>query len=208
MTAKPPPQTVFIVDDDAAFRAALETMLRAEGLRTRAYGSAAQFLDDLAALDAGCLLLDVRMPGMSGTELYAWLREHDISVPVVVMSAHADVQSAVEIMRRGAADFLEKPFKREQLLGAIERVLAQRRLQWAETLERETVKRRLGRLTVRERQVLDLLVEGSASKLVADRLGISARTVDVHRSRIMAKFGVHSLAELIRQALLAQDAKP
>lgn len=204
MDAKEP--TVFIVDDDAALRDALQSLLRFMGLKAEAFPSADAFLQAYMPGRPGCLLLDVRMPGMSGLELQKHLAERDNPLPVILLTGHGDVAMAVEAMRVGAFDFVEKPVKDQVLLDRVHACLRQATEQERRTGNRVRLRECLDTLTPREREVAAGVAQGKASKVIAADLGISPRTVDVHRSRIMDKLGVRSSAELVR-VLLSDEAR-
>jgi two-component system, LuxR family, response regulator FixJ len=198
----PADKTVYIVDDDAGVRRSLERLLDSAGLCARSYESPLAFLDAATGLSAGCVLLDVRMPEMDGLTLQAWLSKLEVALPVIVITGQGDVQTAVRAMKAGAVDFIEKPYNDEALLNAIETALA-RAGQPDRVHEAGEAKRRIAELTPRERQVLDALVAGHPNKVIAYDLGISVRTVEVHRARMMERLGVHQLAEAIRLSVMA-----
>ena len=190
--------TVFIVDDDLSVRESLCLLMSSAGLKSRGYSSARAFL---AAYDPdipGCLLLDLRMPGMSGTALQAELERRGATLPIVFLTAHADVPTAVGAVRAGAVDFLQKPVDDARLLRCIQDALGIDSRSRALRTESEGARERLARLTPREAEVLRLVVEGSTNKGIARVLGISRRTVETHRARIMRKTHAASLADLIR----------
>ncbi|MBY0337908.1 MAG: response regulator [Acetobacteraceae bacterium] len=193
---------IVIVDDDAAMRDSLDFLLSTHGLRTSCHASAEDLLAAGVPPDSTCVLADVRLgAGMDGVELIEALRRRGVGTPVVVITGHADVPLAVRAMRAGAADFIEKPFEPERLLGAVAEA-GSRRDDVGEG-EAGQARARLALLTPREREVLDLLVAGDANKVVARRLGISPRTVETHRASIMEKLGSRSFAETVRLALRA-----
>jgi two-component system response regulator FixJ len=196
---------VYIVDDDAAFRSSVERLLRSVGLTSVSFGSGRSFLEAARDIVDGCVLLDVRMPGMGGLELQEKLKALGFKLPIIVMTLKGDMETAVRAMKGGAVDFIEKPFNDEGLLGAIQAALA---LAPDPTHDRESKEaaKRLARLSPRERQVLDMLVAGRLTKQIAYDLGISARTVEVHRARMLARLGTRSPAEAIRLAVMAQLA--
>jgi len=198
----PVEQTVYVVDDDAAVRRSLEGLLASAGLHAISYETSLAFLDAAPNLLPGCLLLDIKMPGMDGLELQAVLLERDVLIPVIMMTGHGDVQSAVRAMKNGAVDFIEKPYSDDVLLSAIEAALA--RVDRAD-LGRETAEaaKRIATLTPREHEVLSALVMGRPNKVIACDLGISIRTVEVHRARMMDRLGVRQFAEAVRLAVLA-----
>lgn len=196
---------VHIVDDDAAVRQSLAFLLGSAGVAVRLYDSAAAFLVGLPELKDGCLITDLRMPGMTGLELLHELRARACGLPAIVVTGHGDVPLAVEAMKAGAVDFIEKPFDQEAILSAVQAALD--RARGGDHGEGPAIKARLGTLSERERQVLDGLIAGHPNKTIAHDLGISPRTVEVYRANLMAKMAARSLSELIRMAILA-DAAP
>jgi two-component system response regulator FixJ len=194
---------VHIVDDDDAVRDSVSFLLGAAKIRSEAHESAAAFLTAFPGLDVACVVTDIRMPELSGIDLLKRLRQQGATVPVIMITGHGDVPLAVEAMKLGAADFIEKPFDDERLLGAIRSALEFQRSADAEGARAAEVRQRLGSLSERERQVLDGLVAGQANKAIAYDLGISARTVEVYRANVMAKMQAGSLSELVRMALTA-----
>jgi FixJ family two-component response regulator len=200
--------TVFLVDDNDAFRQSTRWLLESHGLRVSAFKNGRDFLDAYAPAPAGrkpeCLLLDVRMPGLTGLQVHEELVQRNANVPVIFITAHGDVPLAVEAMRRGAFDFLEKPFTDDVLVSAIGSALARDDEQMSRDREAANARARLDALTPRERQVLDLVVEGALNKTIADRLGISIKTVELHRSRVMEKMRALSLAQLIQMTVRAK----
>jgi two-component system, LuxR family, response regulator FixJ len=194
---------VHVIDDDEAVRESLAFLLETADLTVRTYESAAGFLDGVGAAERGCVITDVRMPGMSGLELVREMNARGISLPVVVMTGHGDVPLAVEAMRAGVVDFIEKPFGDETILAALRAALAVGHDRLGKDSERAMVAGRLDSLSTRERQVLAGLVEGQSNKAVAQALGISPRTVEVYRANLMAKMRASSLSELVRMTLLA-----
>jgi two-component system response regulator FixJ len=195
---------VHIIDDDEAVRDSLAFLLRAAEFNVVTYPSATHFLESLTRDIDGCVITDVRMPDMSGLELLRRLRGLSCMIPVVVMTGHGDIQLAVEAMKAGAIDFLEKPFDDERVLAAMRSALDARRAQSERTGRRKEVEERLDSLSQRERQVLDGLVAGSPNKTIAHDLGISPRTVEVYRANVMTKMQAGSLSELVRMVLLVQ----
>lgn len=193
---------VHVIDDDAEVRQSLAFLLSAVGLGVRVHESADAFLKALPEIQEGCIVTDVRMPGIDGIELQRRLAASGVKLPVIVMTGHGDIALAVQAMKAGAIDFLEKPFDDETLIAAIEAALARRagdRERNARVLE---VRDRLKLLSARERQVMDGLVAGKPNKIIAHELGISARTVEIYRANVMTKMQADSLAELVRMALL------
>lgn len=199
-------EVVHIVDDDAAMRESLEFLLSADGLAARTYESADALLARLGELEPGCILTDVRMPGMNGLELVAKLRQHGDSHPVIVLTGHADVPLAVEAMKAGVLDFLEKPVRDETLLASIRAALAAGGDVGNRQAERADLQSRLAQLTARERDVFDAIVIGDSNKVAALRLGISPRTVEIYRANVMAKMKAASLSELVRMALRCEQS--
>jgi len=195
-------RVVHVIDDDADVRQSLAFLLTSAGLTVRMHDSALAFLDVLPEIKDGCVVTDVRMPGMDGLELQRRLRQLKARLPVIVMTGHGDVPLAVEAMKSGAVDFIEKPFEDETLLSAIRSALA-RQAQASDRDARATaIQQRIAKLSEREREVLDRLVAGKANKVIAFELGISPRTVEVYRANVMTKMQADSLSELVRMALI------
>jgi two-component system response regulator FixJ len=192
---------VHVVDDDDAMRHSLIFLLECAGLEARGYDSALAFLDRVGTIERGCIVTDVRMPGMSGLELVAALKAERVADPVIVITGHGDVPMAVEAMKAGVSDFLEKPFDDQQLLSAVQRALAASRGIVAEEAGRREIEERIAALSGREREVLDGLVDGKPNKIIAFDLGISARTVEIYRANVMHKMQAKSLSELVRMSL-------
>ena len=182
----------------------VEFLLDTAGFTSRTYESGPDLLARVERLEAGCIVTDVRMPGMSGLDLVRRLAELEISHPIIVMTGHADVPLAVEAMKAGVADFIEKPFGDETFLSAIRAALETRAQDEVETARESEVRERLASLSTRERQVLDGLVAGQANKVIAYDLGISPRTVEVYRANVMTKMQAGSLSELVRMSILSQ----
>jgi two-component system, LuxR family, response regulator FixJ len=196
-------RTVHVVDDDAPVRRSLERLLDSAGFNVVSYETPFAFLDAVSKLVPGCALLDIKMPGMDGLELQTLLRQCGVPLPIVMMTGQGDVQSAVRAMKAGAVDFIEKPYNDDVLLRAIETALS--RVDRADLgLETAEAARRIAALSHREREVLDALVMGRPNKVIAFDLGISIRTVEVHRARMMDRLGVRQFAEAIRLAVLAR----
>lgn len=193
---------VHLVDDDEEVRRALAFLLGTAGLAVRVYESADSLLAKLSSVSGGCIVSDVRMPGMSGIQLLQVLKEKQIGLPVIIMTGHADIALAVEAMKAGAMDFLEKPFDDETLIGAIHSVLNHQQNPWNESGNAE-IRARLATLSDREKQVLEGLLKGHPNKTTAYDLGISPRTVEVHRANVMRKMAASSLSELVRMSLAA-----
>ena len=195
-----PEPTVFIVDDDAAVRRFLSGLIQSVELRVEAFASARDFLEAYEPGQPGCLVLDVRMPGMSGLELQRELAERAIDLPVIVLTGHGNVQVAVHAMKAGAVDFVEKPFDNELLLDRIQKAVAESVRARGERIKRIEIAERMQLLTSREREVLDLVVAGQTNKGVARRLDISEKTVEIHRANVMRKMQAKSLADLVKMA--------
>ena len=194
-------QTVFIVEDDAALRDSLGLLLGLNGYRTQAFERAEDFLRVYQASSAGCLLLDIRMPGMSGLQLQEILRQKHLALPIIVMTAHGDVPTVRKVLKSGAVDFLEKPVDPDALLKAIRAALDTDAAQRRAASEAERAERTLNVLTARERQVMELVAKGCHNREIAATLGISPRTVEVHKARMMEKLQVESVSELVRFVL-------
>lgn len=195
--------TVHVVDDDDAIRDSLAFLLESAGLEARTYDSAGALLTRVSELEPGCILTDIRMPGMSGLELVRELKQQGVALPIIVMTGHADVPLAIETMKAGVVDFIEKPFDDELLLGSI-RGAVSKGLEVAEhEQERLAVRERLASLSPRERDVLDGLVAGHPNKIIAFNLGISPRTVEIYRANLMTKMLARSLSDLVRMSMIA-----
>jgi two-component system, LuxR family, response regulator FixJ len=195
--------TVHVIDDDEALRDSLTFLLRTARLDVLSYPSAAAFLDALPGAKLSCVITDVRMPGMSGIDLLRHLRERKISVPVIVITGHGDIPLAVEAMRIGAIDFLEKPFDDEVLIASVKAALRQKEGEAKRHGERAEIESRIAALSNRERDVLGGLVAGRANKQIAFDLSISPRTVEIYRANLMSKMRAGSLSDLVRMALIA-----
>jgi two-component system response regulator FixJ len=193
---------VHVIDDDEALRESLTFLLRSAKHDVRGYASAKAFLDALPDASLGCIITDVRMPGMSGIELLRRLRELNVAVPVIVVTGHGDVALAVEAMKIGAVDFLEKPFDDEVLMASVDAALRQQDGQSRRQSERAEIESRVAALSPRERDVLGGLVAGRANKQIAYDLGISPRTVEIYRANLMNKMQAGSLSDLVRMALI------
>jgi FixJ family two-component response regulator len=195
MTATLP--TIHVVDDDAPFRTAIGRLLEASGYRIALHASAEQLLASAALGEPGCILLDVRMPGLSGPQLQRRLLELGSPLPIVFVTAHGDIPTSVEAIKGGAEDFLTKPVAKEKLIAAIDRALASDARRRAQSDELAVLSARVSRLTPREREVFELVVQGKLNKQIAGELGASERTVKAHRQKVMEKCEARSLAELV-----------
>ena len=194
-------QRVYIVDDDEAMRDSLAWLLESQGFAVTAFASAEDFLAACHDGMAGCIVLDVRMPGMSGLELYEKLNARRCALPVIFITGHGDVPMAVSALKKGAADFIEKPFSDKDMLRLIEQCLALDRNNREKQQQAVGVKRRLANLTEREVEVMDLILAGKLNKQIADILNISIKTVEVHRGRIMDKMEARTVAELVQAVM-------
>jgi two-component system response regulator FixJ len=194
-------KTVFVVDDEPEIRESLVMLLETAGYKAKAYESAVAFLASNAPESVGCLIVDVRMPDMDGLELQQELLSRHSLLPVVIMTGHGDIPIAVQAMKAGAVDFLEKPFDDDVLLEGVRRALDRATSAVDHANAAKDAAQRLALLTDRERQVLDLIVAGKANKVIAYELSISPRTVEIHRSRVMEKMGAGNLADLVRTVL-------
>ncbi|UPT64672.1 MAG: response regulator FixJ [Hyphomonadaceae bacterium JAD_PAG50586_4] len=196
---------VHIVDDDPAMRESVAFLLNTEDLATRVYDGAHALLARVAELEPGCVVTDIRMPEMNGLELVCELKKRGVTHPVIVLTGHADVALAVEAMKAGVLDFLEKPFQDETLLNAVRAALAKDEGESSKARERAEIEARLSQLTPRERDVFEAVVAGDSNKAAAIRLGISPRTVEIYRANVMDKMQARTLSELVRMALLRGD---
>lgn len=199
--------TVYVIDDDEAMRDSLQWLLESGGLQVATFPSAEKFLAACRPGLAGCLILDVRMPGMSGLELHDKLAELQCTLPVIFVTGHGDVPMAVSAIKKGAVEFIEKPFNDDELLELVEKSLqldARRRRQAGEL---DSIRTRLAELTPREREGMDKVIAGKLNKIIADELGISIKTVEVHRARIMEKMDTSPVAELVRLVMAAAPAR-
>jgi two-component system, LuxR family, response regulator FixJ len=196
---------VHVIDDDEAMRESLAFLLDAAGLTARTYESATRFLETVETAGSGVIVTDVRMPEMSGLELVRRLKARETPLPIIMITGHGDVPLAVEAMKAGVVDFLEKPFEDEALLAAIRAALAESRRNDEELAERERLRQVLESLSPREHEVLEGVVAGKLNKVIAHELGISPRTVEVYRANVMSKTGARGLSELVRMVLLARS---
>ncbi len=202
ITANP---TVFIVDDDDAVRDALQTLIESMDIQTSAFDNVQSFLDDYDPEQPGCLVLDVRLPQLSGLELQDYLYREDIKTPIIFVSGHSNVSMAVRTLKAGAVDFLEKPFDDQMLLDSIQKALEVDRVMRNENQWRKMVLQYLRQLSRREEEVLRLLIQGKPNKVIAHEMSLSTKTVETHRAHIMRKLGVNSLAGLVWMALTSGE---
>jgi len=193
--------TVFVVDDDEGVRDSLRFLLKSVGMPTKTLGSATEFLDSYEVNQPGCLVLDVRMPAMSGLELQQQLNLRGAMIPVIFITGHGDIPMAVEAMQHGAFDFLQKPFRDQDLIDRLQKALAKDAQNRTELKQRDQIRTRFETLTPREHEVLVLMVRGLPNKIMAAELGVSQRTVEIHRARVMEKTEAGSLAHLVRMYL-------
>jgi two-component system, LuxR family, response regulator FixJ len=200
--------TVFIVDDDGEVRGAIELLMQSIGLAAQSFASAQAYLDDFNPARPGCVVLDVRMKGMSGLDLQRRLSEEPLFPPIIVITGHGDVPMAVRAVKAGAVDFIEKPFNEQLLLDAVHRALEQDAEQRGEASRLADVTERLARLTPREREILDEVAAGNRNKVIAADLGISQSTVEAHRAKVMEKMEARSLSDLMRMLLLVSPRHP
>ena len=198
---KEQPPVVYVVDDDEAVRNSLRFLLRSVGLATQTLPSAGEFLASYRPNQPGCLVLDVRMPAMSGLELQQQLNLRGAIIPVIFITGHGDIPMAVEAMQHGAFDFLQKPFRDQDLIDRIQRALAKDTKSRVALKEHARIRSRLDSLTPREREVMQLMTRGKPNKVMAAELGVSQRTVEIHRARVMEKSGAASLAQLVRMVM-------
>jgi two-component system response regulator FixJ len=198
-----PEATIYVIDDDEAVRQSIEFLLKTVGINVRSFESARAFFEVLAEIDGGCIVTDVRMPEITGIELLRRVREVKPDLPVILITGHGDVPLAVEAMKLGAADFLEKPFDDDLLIAAVRSALNQGADAAKRHAEIADINDKLAGLSNRERQVLEGLVAGKPNKVIAFDLGISPRTVEIYRANLMTKMGANSLSDLVRMAMLA-----
>lgn len=210
MTERSPPerQSVFIVDDDSHVRDSLKFLLESFGFRTKTFESAKAFLDSDAPREQGCLIADIRMPDMDGLELQEELVRRKVGLPIIIVTGHGDVPLAVRAMKAGAIEFLEKPYNENALIESVRRGLNEASATADERRTQLAAAERLATLTEREREVYELLVVGHPNKVVAYKLDISPRTVEIHRAHVMDKMQARNLAELIRMSIAASEALP
>lgn len=202
MEAEP---TVFVVDDDPGVRKALSLLMKSVGLNVEVFAGGQEFLTAYDRQRPGCLILDVRMPGMNGLELQDALKTRGMTVPVIILTGHGDVSMVVRAMQAGAVDFIEKPFRKQVLLERVRQALQQDVARRRDEAQHADARARLNLLTPRERQVLDLVVAGKHNKAIAAELGVSMKTVEFHRSKIMGKLQADSVAMLVRMVLTTRE---
>jgi two-component system, LuxR family, response regulator FixJ len=203
MSTMQPEPIVYVIDDDDAVRQSLEFLLKTAGVSVRGFESAKAFLDVLPAIKSGCIITDVRMPEITGIDLLRRLKESGLDIPVIVITGHGDISLAVESMKIGAVDFLEKPFDDDLLLAAVRSALNTEAGAARHKAEIADIHDKLAALSNRERQVLEGLVAGKANKVIAFDLGISPRTVEIYRANLMTKMSANSLSDLVRMAMTA-----
>jgi FixJ family two-component response regulator len=196
---------VFVVDDDSAVRDSLALLLRSVGLKGEAYSSAAEFLEAYDANRPGCLVLDVRMPGMSGLELQEKLEELHSTLPIIFLTAHGDVPMAVKAVKAGAVDFIQKPFRDQDLIDKIQHAIEEDARIRTKLADRQEILSRIESLTPREHEVMDMVVAGNANKVIAIDLGLSQRTVEIHRARVMRKMGADSVSQLVQMVIRVRE---
>ena len=207
MSLIPKKGTVYVVDDDEAVRDSLQWLLEGKDYRVRCFDSAESFLSRYDAREVACLIVDIRMGGMTGLELQSRLIESRSPLPIVFITGHGDVPMAVDTMKKGAMDFIQKPFKEEQLVGLVERMLEHAKSTFSEHQQSASREALLSKLTLRESQVLERIVAGRLNKQIADDLGISIKTVEAHRANIMEKLNANTVADLLKTALGQNVAK-
>jgi len=200
MSAKLTP-TAYVVDDDESIRSLWQWLLGSNGIAVQTFPTATAFIDTYRRGDAGCLVLDVRLPGMSGPELQSYLRREALEIPIVFVSAHGDVPTAVNAIKGGAVDFIQKPFDYREALAIVRRALERDAQEQDRRARREQLAGRLAALTERERGVLQRVIEGKANKVIAAELEISVKTVEAHRAKVMEKMGADSVAELVHRII-------
>ena len=194
---------IYIVDDDAAVRDSLAVLLSTAGLKVETYATGEEFLDAWSPAAAGCLVLDIRMPGISGLDLLEQLASRKSRIPVVIITAHGDIKIAVKAMKLGAADFIEKPFKYDVIIDSIRNALQRKEEERSSEILVDAYLERLTLLTEREREIHDHMVQGEPNKVIASKLDISPRTVEIHRAHVMEKLQVRNLSQLVKFAILA-----
>ena len=207
MSLIPKRGTVYVVDDDEAVRDSVQWLLEGQDFRVRCFESAETFLARYDPREVACMIVDIRMSGMSGLELQDRLVERGSPLPIAIVTGHGDVPLAVDTMKKGALDFIQKPFKEEQLISLVERMLEQARINFSAQQQTASRDALLSKLTSREAQVLERIVAGRLNKQIADDLGISIKTVEAHRANIMEKLGANTVADLLKIALKQAPAR-
>ena len=197
--------TVFVVDDEPVVRDSLSALIQSVGLRVQTFASAEQFLQSYDPAQPGCLVLDFRMPGMTGTTLQERMMNEGNAIPIIFISGHADVKIAVRAMKHGAVDFVLKPFSQAEMLTRIQESISKDRERRRRAADRDQILERMALLTAREQEVMEMVVEGNSNKNMAEKMRLSPKTIEVHRARVMRKMGASSLAELVRLVL---ECKP
>jgi FixJ family two-component response regulator len=197
--------TVFIVDDDDGVRSSIRLLLKSVGLAATPLPSAQEFLAAFDPAQPGCLVLDIRMPAMSGMELQQQLNLRGATIPVIFITGHGDVPMAVEAMQHGAFDFLQKPFRDQELIDRVQKALARDRETRAALQKHDQIRQKLQSLTPRETEVLELMIKGKQNKVMAGELGLSQRTVEIHRAHVMEKMGANSVAQLVRMVIDSRE---
>jgi two-component system response regulator FixJ len=198
---------IYVVDDDDTFRNSLQWLLESVGLSVRTFATAAEFLDAYAAGSPGCLVLDIRMPGMSGLQLQDQLASRGITMPVIFLTGHGDVPMAVAAVKKGALDFIQKPYNDQQLLDLVNAALKRDVSQREQEARSRQMAGMVASMTPREREVMDAVVSGKSNKMIAEELGVTIKTVEAHRARVMEKMGAESLAHLVRLVMAARGAQ-
>ena len=198
-------QSVFIVDDDEAVRGALRLLMKSVGHEARTFDSGDEFLAYCSPGILGCLILDIRMPGMSGLELQQKLHKQGVNIPIIFITGHGDVPMAVQAMKYGAMEFLQKPFREQDLIDLVNQAFEKNEKSHELALQRMEIEPRIEKLTARERQIMEMIVQGNANKVIAIDLCVSQRTVETHRTRIMRKMQAKSLPELVQMAVRLQE---
>lgn len=196
---------IYVVDDDSDVRESLVSLLGAMGRKVKAFSSAKEFLDSCDFSGSGCIILDIRMPEMSGLNLQNKLCENNCSLPIIFITGHGDVNSATEAFKKGAVDFIEKPFSEQQLLDSIDKAVEKSVSEFSHNMQIEKIKERIESLTDREKQIMEKIVNAKTNKMIAYELGLSHKTVDFHRSNIMEKMGVNCVVQLTKEVLKVTD---
>ncbi|MDZ7804917.1 response regulator transcription factor [Thiohalophilus sp.] len=198
--------TIHVVDDDQAVRESIQWLIESVGLNIKTHGSANEFLDNYREDSLGCLILDVRMPGISGLDLQHILADRGIDLPIIFVTGHGDVPMAVRALKNGAVDFIEKPFNDQVLLDTIQSAVQKHRDRLKQRAELENLQTRYDNLTTREQEVMDRVVTGKPNRDVGEELGISVKTVEVHRAKVMEKMQARSIADLVKMAMMMREA--